>query len=221
MVWLYVLGGVLLFLMVVILLLCLPICVVSGGYDRENQFTLSGRWLFYKSVVLPINRKKHEKKKLKKKKKRIRENKRFAKKKAKALKKGKKIVEKSAIEELLGGYSPTEFLSLLGTGIVELYHIAVWILKTITFTKFDLDVKVGGEDAADVAIDYGEICAGFYPAFGILYSNTNMKEHNVNICADYDADETTVDFSFRLRVSAIILIVIRYVFLPEIIREYI
>ena len=61
------------------------------------------------------------------------------------------------------------------------------LLKHIKLKDFDLYVLVGGgKDAAEIAILYGEVCAGVYPAVSALLGLTNCKSPHGRISVDLD-----------------------------------
>ena len=61
------------------------------------------------------------------------------------------------------------------------------LLKHIKLKDFDLYVLVGGEkDAAEIAILYGEVCAGVYPAVSVLLGLTNCKPPHGRVSVDLD-----------------------------------
>ncbi|WP_417110723.1 hypothetical protein, partial [Hominenteromicrobium sp.] len=61
------------------------------------------------------------------------------------------------------------------------------LLKHIKLKDFDLYVLVGGgKDAAEIAILYGEVCAGVYPAVSVLLGLTNCKSPHGRVSVDLD-----------------------------------
>ena len=61
------------------------------------------------------------------------------------------------------------------------------LLKHIKLKDFDLYVLVGGgEDAAEMAVLYGEVCAGVYPAVSVLLGLTNCKSPHGRVSVDLD-----------------------------------
>ena len=211
MLWLYIVGGIVLFILIV---MSLPI-TVGGCYNQQGS-TLFIKWLFINKTVLPIDKEELQKKKEKKQKKKLKKEK-------KAQKKGKTTdkTKESSVKKLLKHRGPTEFLELMAAVIGAMCRLALGILRRTKFTKFKLDIRVGGDDAADIAFEYGKICAVTYPALGLLYANTNMKNPTSNILADYNSPDTTVDFEAVAKLPIGLLVITVLSVLPKIIKEII
>ena len=208
MTWLYV--------MVVILILFVIIlfspAYLEGEYSKERIFLKVG-WLFIKYDIYPVDEGKKKKRKLKAEKKQQKKDL----KDAKAVRKGKIPKEKKK-KHLFGGLSPLSFLELMSTIVVGMGKSAVTILRRTTFKKFDLDVTVGGEDAAKTALTYGEICSFTYPALGLLHANSKMKNPKVNIFADYEKEKTDVTFSSVAKIPLIMLVISLLWIVPSLIK---
>lgn len=61
-----------------------------------------------------------------------------------------------------------------------------WLAKRFKFRQFKFDLTVATDDAANTAIQYGEVCAALYPIFSIMQSTIDFKPKLVNINADFD-----------------------------------
>lgn len=209
MTWLYVLV-VILVLFVVILFS--PVCL-EGAYSKERIYLLA-KWLFIKYDIYPPDKKKQEKKKIKAAKK----EKKKELKEAKAVRRGKIPKEKKK-KHLFGDMKPIEFLKLFASVISQMGKTARTILRRTTFKNFSLEVTVGGEDAAKAALTYGEICAFTYPALGLLHANSKMKNPKVNIFADYEKEETDVNFSSVAKIPLIMLVISVLWIVPSLIKN--
>lgn len=91
------------------------------------------------------------------------------------------------------------------------------ILKFCNAKKFELDIVVRGEDAAQTAIEYGECCAVAYPLLGAVFANVkiNPKVPKVNIACDYDGgDKTTFkcDIVLSVRLARVVAAFFRIAF---------
>lgn len=86
-------------------------------------------------------------------------------------------------------------IQLLSDFIHYLNKFSKGFIKSIIIKDFKLNVSVTEDDAAQTAIKYGQICAGFYPSLGFICSNMNVKNYNVNIFADYIGEKTNCEFS--------------------------
>ena len=74
--------------------------------------------------------------------------------------------------------------------------------------EFDLSLKVGGENAADAGIRYGTFCAVLYPAYGLMLSKCKVshKHSQLNISADFDNNDTEVNFRARVNLALFVVI---------------
>jgi len=58
-------------------------------------------------------------------------------------------------------------------------------LKRIKIDPLKIDIKMVGDDAAKLAIDYGKFCAVYYPIIELIDSKTKCKNINSNVYVDY------------------------------------
>ncbi|MCL2486740.1 MAG: hypothetical protein FWE86_03985, partial [Oscillospiraceae bacterium] len=165
------------------LLLLVPAAVTAKYSD---DFALTVHYLFIPLRILPRKKKeKPEPEPPAKKKKPAKKPKKKAAKEPAAKKKKKKpgLFD----ERGLGGA-----LSLLGR-IAKLAGGAfAKVLRGVRVTRFDLYISVGGEDAAETAINYGRICAAVYPAAGLIASQTGKFRRDIIIRADFLSEKTAV-----------------------------
>ncbi len=145
----------------IFLLLCIP---VRFDLNYNGEATVFIRYLFLKYRVLPAPEKKPEPKKEKK--------------PNPLLQQVKKYKEAEGLSGLLT--LAKDLLKATGTRFGKL-------LKHIKLKDFDLYVLVGGgKDAAEIAILYGEVCAGVYPAVSVLLGLTNCKSPHGRVSVDLD-----------------------------------
>ncbi len=90
------------------------------------------------------------------------------------------------------------------------------IVKRFKFRRFEVDLTVASEDAADTAIRYGEFCAVVYPVISLLQSVTDLKPHQINISADFDKTETEFKGKVLAKAAVIYWIIIVTAILKEI-----
>ncbi len=65
-----------------------------------------------------------------------------------------------------------------------------------------LTLGITGKDAADAAISYGQVCSVVYPVLGYVDSKMNLINPQVNIYCDYTAEESVIQGSAVVCVSA-------------------
>lgn len=155
----------------IFLLLCIP---VRFDLNYNGEATVFIRYLFLKYRVLPAPEPIKEKKPSEKKS----EEKAKEKKPNPLLQQVKKYKEAEGLTGLLT--LAQDLLKATGTRFGKL-------LKHIKLKDFDLYVLVGGEkDAAEIAVLYGEVCAGVYPAVSALLGLTNCKSPHGRVSVDLD-----------------------------------
>lgn len=170
-------------------LLFMPIVIYA---EFKDELFLSIRYLFVKIRLLPEKPKKAERQKKKKSEKKI-EKKAEDKTENATTEKLKEILSKTGI----GGFIEiiTEFAKIAGRG-------AMGIVRHIVISRLNIEIRNGGEDAAQTAINYGYISAALYPAVSIILNNVKKyKRACVQIFPDYDSRDTTVKCSVKLKVK--------------------
>lgn len=73
------------------------------------------------------------------------------------------------------------------------------LLCKLRLTRLEADILVGGEDAAQIATDYGKICAVFYSSYAALQNLMKIKARRVDISCDFLLPKTREDISFTLK----------------------
>lgn len=185
---LYIILGILLFLLVI---LSFPVNIYA---EYKDSFALWVRWLFVKIYIYPPSDKKKPKKE-------------------KKPKEGKPQDE-AAKEETATPSEPKEnfiktFYNNQGVpGILELIsNIAKklgaglkGIGRSFYIRRLWLRINVGGGNSADVAVKYGKMCSGVYPAMGYILSVVHSKNCSVKVQPDFLGGKTEGAFSLHLAV---------------------
>lgn len=157
--------------------------------DFKGKLFLSVRYLFVKIRLLPEKPKKPKKKKSAKK----AEKKAEAKKENETSKKLKEVLKKTGV----GGFIEiiAELAKIAGRGTMG-------VVRHIVISRLDIEIRNGGEDAAQTAINYGYISAALYPAVSVILNNVKKyKSACVQIFPDYESRDTTVKCSVRLKIK--------------------
>ena len=87
--------------------------------------------------------------------------------------------------------------------------IKVDLLK-IKFCKFKLDLIVVGSDAAMTAIEYGTVCSIVYPVLSFIDQNLNIKLKSINVEAGFKHEESVFTTSFDVKANLILLLKIAF-----------
>lgn len=80
------------------------------------------------------------------------------------------------------------------------------VFSHVRVDRFDLDIAVGGSDAAHAAVNFGAVCAAVYPAAGALEKNMKFRARSINIVPDYNGGESRVRFRAKARVRLFFLL---------------
>lgn len=170
-----------------VIILSIPL-KVALGYD--DKISLDIRYLFVKLKILPTDPNKPKKEKAPKEKKPEEPKKEEAPKE----KKPNPIVEMAKANGFDG---MMEVLGNLGN-VLKIFGGK--LLRSIVFNKADINITVGTGDAASTALKYGKTCQKIYPIMGFLCSNNVVKHHNINVSADFLANDTKGNFYFEMNI---------------------
>ena len=186
--WLWLLlGGIALVLVGLILT---PIKVefffdgdISTAYVRY-------RYLFYKKHLLPAPPKKEEKK---------------AKRKTK---KGKTPSQNpkdqsGSVTSLVKDYGVVETVTMMAQSASSLLQAVFYLLKKGRLKHFKGRFVIGGEDAADAAVNYGQVCAVLYPLLGLAASYLTFVRPDLQLYCDYDRTDSEIYVSGVIHISVL------------------
>lgn len=177
MIGVYIICGII----AVIALLLLQSIVLTVDYG--DDLTLYVRFLFLKFKLIPQNNKDKKKKKNKKSK---------AKKDAHEIKKN---VDKSLD---IKGFADT--FSEYREAIRPIIKALGSFCRRIRIYPLKIRAVLAGKDAADLAIDYGRLCAVFYPSLALLCEQFKIKNKNIYIGVDYVKPKFELNIYLKLRV---------------------
>lgn len=88
-------------------------------------------------------------------------------------------------------------------------------LLKIKFRKVKLDLIVVGSDAAMTAIEYGAVCGIVYPVLSFIDENLNVKLKKINVSAGFKHTESQFSVSFNAKANALLLLIIAFKALKE------
>ncbi|WP_411676649.1 DUF2953 domain-containing protein [Caproicibacter sp.] len=111
----------------------------------------------------------------------------------------------SKIKELFRQKGLGGFLELLKAFTSVAYTSAKKLLSHTIVRKLSLDLTVGGDDAAQTALNYGRACGAVSTALTALLSVANCKERNVTVAPDFQNGENRVRFRVRATVRLFFL----------------
>ena len=98
------------------------------------------------------------------------------------------------------------FLSIVKSLLVLVTKRIAKIIKAVHLKECDVYLCVGGDDAAQIAEQYGKICAVLYPAAQILFKFFHCKKGRTTVDLNYKSTESVVIAEGKLRVFPIAVI---------------
>lgn len=87
-----------------------------------------------------------------------------------------------------------------------LNHLGL-LLKTMKFKKICLDLSVAGSDAAQTAIQYGEVCSAVYPVLSFFQSKANVKYKQINIKGEFEKPKGNFSFNMVVNLQIVFLLI--------------
>ncbi len=96
-------------------------------------------------------------------------------------------------------FTVRDMLRVLGTLLLEVKNL----LKYCTVKKLHVTAVCAGEDAAEAAINYGQLCTIVYPFLGLVHSAMKVKRKakKLDIRCDYSLNEEVFRFNSLISVS--------------------
>lgn len=173
---LYIILGILLFLLL-LLLVPVKLCIVYN-----DDWTMKIKYMFFSFGVFPPKPKKPKKKKTKPK----------AGKKAES-KEEKPKKEKSPTAEFLKQKGLSGLLTLFSDIIKLMTQASKRILRHLLFYRLNVKAAIAGEDAAETAMQYGYACSAVYPAVSFIDSHAKKCNYKLDIAPDFDGEKTEID----------------------------
>lgn len=185
MLWLYILFGILLFILLVLLI---PVGI-KLKYQNELQL-----FLYIGFVKLRLIPEKPKKEKAKKK----TEN------KTDKPEKNKNIIKEKGLPWLV---SLLKKLAELAGGVLKDFF------KHIIIRKLMLSITVASDDAAKTAVNYGYYCSAVYPAVGLIAGAVKCKKYGVDIKPNFDENAKSnyfVELEAKIRILWILSVLLSH-----------
>lgn len=83
-------------------------------------------------------------------------------------------------------------------------------LKKILIRRLKIDIRVASPDAAQTAVEYGAVCASFYPLLSFFDNAANVKMKQINVTADFESGKPEFSFSALVKLRIINLLIMTY-----------
>ena len=188
MTWLYIILGIILF---IILLMLIPIGIKAGFEGELKAYLKIG---FIPIRLYPPKPKKEKKKKP--------EDEKSEEEKEK--KPG--LIKEKGIMWLVDVIREA---AQLATGALKSFF------RHLQIKRLNISISYHGEDAEDTAVKYGYFCLSVYPAVSILVKASNCKQYGVDISPNFNDGEESryaIDIYAYIRVFWLVALVFRYGF---------
>lgn len=82
-----------------------------------------------------------------------------------------------------------------------LWRAARRVLRAVTVRKLWLRMRIGGEDAADTALQYGRACAALFPGIEMIGTLVRVRRRDVKVTPLFPEGESSAQFEIRLWVT--------------------
>lgn len=83
-------------------------------------------------------------------------------------------------------------------------------LKKIMIRRLRVEIRVASTDAAQTAVEYGAVCAAFYPWLSFFDNIANVKMKQINVTADFDSGRPQFSFSAIVKLRIINLLIMAF-----------
>ena len=196
MLWLYILIGIILFLLLILLIPVGVRACYNEGFIAELKIG------FVTIKLYPPKPKKPKKEKKKKKKEPEKEKKQEEKPKEK---------KPSLLKEKGIGWfvDLIRQIAALAAGVMKDFF------KHLVIRNLQVSITYVGSDAQDTAVKYGYFCLSVYPAVSILADVAHCRHYGVDIAPDFNEKDESVyyaDIDIRIRIIWVVGLVFKYGF---------
>ena len=103
------------------------------------------------------------------------------------------------MKDLIKKRGVKDFLGFLRDILLILAKTSKEILKRIKLRECTLRMTAAGGDAAETAVNYGKACSIVYPAVALLFEYIPCRKRNIEIKADFMNEKSELFFEARLK----------------------
>jgi len=87
-----------------------------------------------------------------------------------------------------------------------LTHIKA-LLKHTKLKNIKVAITVSGDDAADTAIKYGQVCSATYPVLSYIDSFKTVNFKKIDIRSDFEENKKEFEFSLKIKLQIIYMLI--------------
>lgn len=168
-------------------LLACPV-VVEAGFQDALSARISFLFFHYTVAPKPPEEEKTEKQKQKEE------------------EKAKQHAEKHQLRELFQKKGLSGFLEIFSEAAKLAGTTAQRIFRHLVFRRFWLRIAVGGEDAAETALDYGRVCGVVGTAAGMMFQYVKYRNYHIAIVPDFQLQKSLVTFELKAHIKLFFLL---------------
>lgn len=190
---LYVILGIIAFFVIILSV------KVKVTVHYEDDIALSVGWLFLKFNILPQKEKTEKPKKEKKKK----EKKEKPKDESEVVPEPKKKKQDNMFVRFYRNRGVSGVVQLLKDAANAIGGMFGRIGRAFLFEELFISLTVGAGDSAETAIKYGKVCAGAFPAMGLLVNKMRIRKYNLEINPDFIYGKTEARLHTKISFSPI------------------
>ena len=205
---LYVILGIIAFFVIILSV------KVKVTVHYEDDIALSVGWLFLKFNILPQKEKTEKAKKEKKKK----EKKEKPKDESEVVPEPKKKKQDNMFVRFYRNRGVSGVVQLLKDAANAIGGMFGRIGRAFLFEELFISLTVGAGDSAETAIKYGKVCAGAFPAMGLLVNKMRIRKYNLEINPDFIYGKTEARLHTKISfrpisfINAVIIIAFELLF---------
>ena len=92
------------------------------------------------------------------------------------------------------------------------------LLKHTVIKKFNFNISISGNDAADTAVKYGKVCSVVYPLSTLLCECVNFKPDNISVYSNFNGGQTEFNLGFTVSTKLIYIIYFAVLFVFDFLK---
>ena len=102
--------------------------------------------------------------------------------------------------------------------VLMLAHAIGRFLRSITVTKFQLQMLIASGDPADTAQLYGQVCSVLYPALEMIGCYVRIRNRQMRVEPNFLLEQSQTRFDIRFRIALWRLLGVIFVFLFDLMK---
>ena len=83
----------------------------------------------------------------------------------------------------------------------------IWVIRRIKIKKLFLSITVSSDDAANTAVVYGAVCAAVFPVIALIKENTKIGVERISVLTDFDKLSPEINAAASLKTRLIYAVI--------------